>query len=437
MESAGLAGLLLIGVLLFGLAIGQIIGVALFMAAVVVLLVFYGPGQLEVIPAIAFKSIFNWSFICLPLFVFMGTLLLHSGISSRLFNGLAPVCSYLPGGLLNVNIMFSGVFAAMCGSTTASAAALASVALPEFDKRPQYRRSKVLGGIAAGATLGTTIPPSVILIAYGTLVEESIGMLFIAGIIPGLLEGAAMMAYIMIDSLVRREGRLEQRVPLRVMAKAVLQAWPAVLLIGLALVTIYTGVATPTEAGALGATGAIVIGLAYRELTWQKLAAAARQSIEIAGMYCLIIIGAKIYGFVASSLYIPQMLTTGLVEAGFTPLMVVIMICLLAVGFGMLTSGTMILWVIVPIVYPIVMQIGVPYGWDGLWLGVMTVLLLDQGSLTPPVGSSAFVLAAFAKTGAEHVFKGVFPYLLAIYAVTALLIAFPQLVTWLPSTMMR
>jgi len=437
MEPVVLIVLVFLGVLLVAIGLGQIVGLSIFMAGVVAMLVFYGPQQLNAIPAIAFKALYNWPFVALPLFVFMGNVMMHSGISGRLFRGLAPICSYLPGGLLNVNLIFSGVFGTMCGSATAAAATLANISLPEFKKRPQYSMSKAIGGMAAGACLATTIPPSVILIAYGVLTEESVGTLFIAGIIPGLLELGGMLAYIMIGSLIRREGRLEERVSLAVMLKQLAQIWPAVLLIGLALVTIYTGVATPTEAGALGAFGAIVIGFAFRELTWQKLAAAALQTAKISGVYCLAIMGAKVYGFALSSLYIPQTLTTALVEWGIAPLGVVVAICLLSIGFGMITSGTLILWVLIPIVYPIIMEIGVPYGWTGIWLGVVTVLLLDQGSLTPPVGANAFVIAAVAETGVEDVFKGCIPYLIPMYAVTALLIAFPQLVTWLPSTMLK
>jgi|GEM_PF-4505982 len=437
--SPAVAAAILLGIMLVAVLLRQPIGPALFLAGLVTLLLFKPTGfstLLSTVGTHAYNSTFSWVLLSLPMFIFMGNVMLETGISKRMFNGLSPLFSHLPGGLNNVNMAFAAVFGAISGSTASGVSTLTAVVGSEFEKRPQYRMSQVYGAVAGGSTLATTIPPSVMMIIYAALVQESVGALFMAGILPGILAVGSGVVYVIIESLRRREGRLEPSLPPLVAAKAIFQAWPAAVLIGLTLVTIYMGVATASEAAALGCLGAVLIGLAYRELTWKKLMHAAQQSVVTAGMLTLAMIGAMFFSQVSSFLFLPQKILDFLVTAGLSPWAFVAAVTVFGLVLGMFGMGSLMLLIAAPIVYPVLMQIGAPYGWDGIWFGIYLVLLMDLGNITPPVGMSVFIIAAMTKRSNDYIFKGVMPYVWIICALLVLIAVFPQIVTWLPTKML-
>jgi C4-dicarboxylate transporter, DctM subunit len=427
--------LMLLGVLILCLLLRITIFVSTLIAAAVTLLVYFrGPFE-ATLSNLSIQSTYNWTLTAIPLFVLMGTLMSESGLSNRMFNGLAPLCSRIPGGLVNVNVIFSAIFGAMCGSGSAAVAAVTTVVYPEFKKRPQYRMSEVLGSIAASSNLGPIIPPSLILIIYGGIVGESVGKLFVAGIIPGILLALLFIGWIMFNSFLKHDKNLEPKASLKQIITAPVQMYPAVILIVLAIGTIYLGIATPSEAAGLGAAGALVLGLIYKDLTWKKLKSALRSAVEVSAMMAVIMLSAKLYGFAASYLNIPTMLANAIIEANLSPYVFMLMIFALAVLLDMIGAELLVLIVVAPMIYPIVQEIGGPFGLDGIWLGIYILLINCLGVLTPPIAAAVFLVSAITKEKPELIFKGTFPYMIINAVFVVAIIFLPWIATWLPSTM--
>ncbi|MBN1367068.1 MAG: TRAP transporter large permease subunit [Dehalococcoidales bacterium] len=424
-----------VGVLLLCLALRMQILLATFIAgATAIFLWFRGPAT-TTLSNLSIQSTYTFTLVAIPLFVLMGTIMGESGLSTRIFNGLAPLCSRIPGGLLNVIVIFSAIFAAMCGSGSASIAAIGTVVYPEFKRRTQYNMTQVLGTIAASSNLGPIIPPSLILIIYGSIVGESVGALFIGGIVPGALLAFLFISYIMLNHIVRHKTNLEPKAPWKQVITAPIQMYPVVVLIFLALVSIYLGIATPSEAAALGAMGALIISIAYKDLTWKKLRGATRTTVLVSSMMAVVMLAAKIYSFAASYLNIPQMITNAIISSNLSPYIFILIITLIGLIMGMIGADLLLVLVIAPMIYPIIQTIGGPYGWDGLWLGVFVLFLNCIGALSPPIAAAVFTLAAVTKEKPETIFKGTMPFIGLVVFATILLIFLPKLVTWLPATM--
>lgn len=436
--SGELLGLIVLCSVLFALlAMGQYVAMAILGGSMVVMVAFYGVPSLSTVANMAFTSAFSWELASLPLFAFMGILMMQLGINKRLFKALAPLCSYLPGGLLNFNVIFSAIFAALCGSGSGGTAALTTIVVPEFQKRPQYRQYEVLGSIAGASNLSSLIPPSVPLISYGGVVAVSIGSLFMGGIIPGLACAAMFMGYIIISSLIRRDGQLERRVAFGRALIASLDMWPAIMLICLTLVTIYLGICTPSEAGAAGCFGALVLGLAFKELTWAKIWTATKQATAITGMIGLLFMASKLFSYVSSSLYLPQLVVDYTIGQGLSPIWLVVAILVIDLILGVIDGTIMIMMVVGPVFFPIIEQIGGPYGWDGVWLGVISVIMLHISYLSPPIGSGVFIISAFSKRSVNYIFRGCWPYLICLVVLVVFMVIFPEIITWLPNSMMN
>jgi tripartite ATP-independent transporter DctM subunit len=374
--------------------------------------------------------------IAVPLFVLMGEIIARSGISDRLYAAIGRFLNRLPGGLLHTNVVASGVFAAVSGSSVATAATICSVSLPSLRKRG-YRESFALGTIVAGGTLGILIPPSIIFIVYGVLVEESIGALYIAGIVPGLIMIATFMALIFTAAFWRPNiaprGELLPLAPGEAV-KLFVSLVPICILIFAVLGTIYLGIATATEAAAFGVTGALVIAFFMRALTRDMLREAFLATASTTSMIVFILIGAFSLQFVITFLGLPAALSKWVIGLGLSELQFIVLVCCIYLVLGMFMESLAMVVTTIPILLPMLKAMHI----NLVWFGVIMVILVELSLITPPVGMNLFVVQGIRSKlpggpdskSITDVFKGAVPFVFAILVVLAIVIAFPQLSLW-------
>lgn len=418
--------------LLILLATGVYIAVALGIVAFVGYFFLIGGGVPNTIGATAFNLTNNFVLTAIPLFIFMGEIILRAGFSSSLYKSISVWSQFVPGNLLHSNILACGVFSAISGSSIATAAAIGTIALPELDSRG-YDRKLSSGSLAAGGTLGPLIPPSIALIIYGSITETSIGRLFMAGIIPGVLLAVMFMTY--IGFRVKRNARLAppaDRDSWKTRLYSSLHVLPIILLILVVLGGIYFGVTTPTEAAAIGASGALILALAYRRLSWQILRESLRESVRATGFIMFIVIGAMLLAVVLANLQVPKRLAEGLLVADLPPLLILLVIFSMYFVVGMFFDALSMMLITLPVVFPIVIGIG----YDPVWFGVALLLILEVGLLTPPLGLNLFVIHGIARDRPfSDVVKGSIPFFMIMLVLLAVITIWPNLVLWLPGQM--
>lgn len=368
----------------------------------------------------------------IPLFIFMGQLLLHSGISQRLYEGSTAMMGKTKGGLLQTNIFACAIFATISGSSVATAATVGYMAVPEMEKRG-YDRKITMGSLAAGGTLGILIPPSTAMIIYGVLVEQSIGQLFIAGILPGIMLAFLFMAYIWLAVAYRPElaPRFE---PMRWgdrLGKIVLM-WPIFLILTVVIVGIYAGIVTPAESAAVGASIALVLALAFKKLTWEILWSSLLDTVRSTSMLLFIMIGASIVSGTLGLMRIPEQLTAWVVSLDMPRVMILLAIYALYLFLGCFIDSVSMVVLTMPVVFPIIMKLG----YDPIWFGVVLVILIEMAMITPPVGLNLFTIHGIRpEQPLSDVIRGSMPFLVMMFVALAILTVFPEVATWLPSTM--
>lgn len=438
MENPWVITLIVFGLMIVLLATGMWISTA--MAVTGLVLVFFIVGgttwQTNMIAVLQVRTVAldSWTWAAVPMFVFMGEILFYSGISDRLYGGATPLVGFLPGGLLHTNIAACAIFSAVSASSMATAATVGTVAIPEMEKRG-YDRSLVLGSLAAGGTLGILIPPSLGFILYGAFVNESIGKLFIAGAFPGIVLAGLFMLYIGIAAL-RKPSLAPERLRFspRAIGWGILQMWPIFVLIFMVMGTIYLGVATPIEAAAMGAVAAMVLCALYRKFTFSAIKGSALAAIKICAWIMLLIIGSKIVGIGLSMLKVPAQLAEAVTSLGVGRIEILVILIVLYIVLGMFLEGVPMLVLTLPVVYPMMMKLGV----DSVWLGVMMVLFMEMGQITPPVGINLYVILGLTgKKYLRELLRGVIPFVFCQLVVVVLLIAFPSIALWLPNQMFK
>ena len=375
----------------------------------------------------------SFTLTCIPLFILMGELLVRGGVSEALYSTVEKWLRFLPGGLAHVNIGSCAIFAALSGSSLATAAAIGAISAPAMEARG-YSTKLTFGSLAGGATLGILIPPSINMILYGALTDVSIGHLFIAGVIPGIILALSFMLYIGIWSwrMPSIAPRLPERVSWRSKFASLPRIIPAVILVMLVMGSIYMGVTTPTEAAAVGASGALLITIAQRNFSWRMLNHVLKETAYVAGMLFLVLIGAGILNYTLHFLQIPTTLTDMLVASGWNRYMVLAAFVLMYYVMGCFTEGISILVITTPVIFPIMMGLG----FDPLWLGIVMVINCEVALITPPVGMNLYVLKGVSpKTKIEDIILGALPYVGVLTLLLVILTVWPQLATWLPSTM--
>jgi len=376
-----------------------------------------------------YETFSSYSLTVIPLFVFMGQIAFHAGISRRLFDAAYHWLGHLPGGLAISTVGACAAFGAICGSGPATAATMASVALPEM-KRYKYSSQLSCGTVAAGGSLGMLIPPSVVFIVYAILTEQSIGKLFIAGILPGVMMAVLFCLTIYIQCKIN--PRLGPAGPV--------MSWPSrvaslsglsetLILFAAVIGGMFTGFFTPTEAAAIGAAGSLIIAAVRRQLTRKMIIRSLLETIRTSCMVMIIVTGAIIFGRFLAITRIPFELATWLSGLPLPGWMVMGMIILFYLAAGSFIDALALVLLTIPIFYPVVTELG----YDPIWFGVIIVVVTQMGVITPPVGVNVYVVSGIERgVPIQTIFRGAMPFLLAMIVSAILLLMFPKICTFLP-----
>jgi C4-dicarboxylate transporter DctM subunit len=380
-----------------------------------------------------FFSVFSsYNLTVIPLFVFMGQVAHHSGMSGRLFNTAHKFLGHLPGGLAIATIGACAGFSAICGSTSATAATMASVALPQM-KKYNYDPALATGVVAAGGSLGILIPPSTIFIIYGIMTEQSIGKLFMAGVLPGILLTLLFILTIVIWTHLRPD--ICEKAPKASWKERIASLTGVIetfILFIMVMGGLFMGFFTPTEAAAVGAFGTLLIALIGRNLSWRGLIRSLDETTRVSCMIFVIVAGATVFGHFLAVTGIPANIGVWVSELALPPPVIIGLIILVYLVLGCLMDSLAMIMLTIPIFFPVVTTLG----YDPIWFGVIIVLVTEMGVITPPVGINVYVVAGVARDVPLHIiFKGATHLLMALLVTAVLLILFPQIATFLPSLM--
>ncbi|MEN3291477.1 MAG: C4-dicarboxylate transporter, DctM subunit [Burkholderiales bacterium] len=374
----------------------------------------------------------NWALTSLPLFIWMGEILFRSRISEDMFRGLAPWVARLPGGLLHTNVIGCGIFAAISGSSAATAATIGRMTVPELLKRG-YNESMVTGSLAGAGTLGLLIPPSIIMIVYGVAADVSIARLFVAGVIPGILMMALFSGYIMLWAAGNADSQPEPE-PATTFGEKIAAAkylFPTVLLIGAVIGSIYSGVATPTESAALGVLGALILSAWSRSLNWNVFIEGIAGAVKTTCMISFILLGAAFLTTAMGFTGIPRHLAEWIGAMGLAPWQLIAVLTALFIVLGCFLDGISMVVLTAAVILPAVKAAGI----DLLWFGIFIVLVVEMAQITPPVGFNLYVLQGLTGKDMWSVARSSLPFFLLLVVAVAIIWIAPEVVTWLPSQM--
>jgi tripartite ATP-independent transporter DctM subunit len=414
------------------LAIGMPVGFAMLLSGALGLWLIGGTslvvGYLSTTPLASTSS---YELITVPMFILMAEFVILSGVAKSLFSAAAIWVGRVRGGLGIATAVAGAGFGAICGSSTASAATLSATSVPAMLERG-YEPKMATGVVAISGTLAMLIPPSIALVLYAIIADQNIGDLLIGGVMPGLLVTVAIALTVYLLALWKPESAPKgPSYTMREKFASLKVAGPIILLFIAVTGVIYMGIATPTEAAALGALGAFLICLAYGKLTWQAFIGAVTRSASTTCMIFMIILGAKFFGYFFTLTLITQNLIGFVGEQNLSPAVVLILVLILYFILGCFMDQAAILILTVPVLLPLMTSLG----YDPVWFGVMVIVMAEIGLVTPPLGLNAFVVSKYTKRPLEEVFSGLWPHIFAHLIVVALLCLFPQIVLWLPSQM--
>ncbi len=423
--------ILCLGFVLFFVGIGMRIFASMVSAGI--LATYFLLDTMNMVPFIPFSSANSWSLAAIPLFVFMGAICMHGGISEGLYRGASLLLGGLRGGLLHSNIVACAIFSSISGSTSATAVTIGSVAIPELNKRG-YSEKITLGSLAAGSILGSMIPPSTVFIIYGSMTMTSIGKLFFGGIIPGLILMILYMLTILIWVTLRPAlAPITKRVSITKILLGIKDLLPIMIISGVVLGGIYLGVFTPVEGGAVGCITAIIVSLAKKRLTWKAMHIAAMLTIKTTSFIVIIIVGSSVLANVLAGLRIPYNIAKWISNSNISPMSILLSFCLMYLILGCIIESLPVLIMTIPVVFPVIVELG----FDRIWFGVIVTLLTQIAMITPPVGVSLYVIHGLRgnKGKLKDVIIGTAPFLFAALLTLGMVIMFPILSTWLPSFM--
>ena len=423
---------LALGLILTALS-GAPVGVGLALTGLAIL--HFVAGGAEQLAVTAVWNVFiDFTLSAVPLFLYMGEILMVSGVSSRIYNAVSPLFQRVPGKLLHTNIAVCTLFGAVCGASMATAAAVGSVAYPEMKKRG-YDPPTVVGTLAAGGTLGLLIPPSLSLLIYGATQEVSIGRLFLAGIFPGLLLAGFFMTAILFQNLRRRDLTPPEveRLSFRKQVFSLLSIWPLGILIFAVLGTIYLGWATPTEAAGLGVAASILVGFWWGDLTFPKLWKAFISATFTFGSIGVVMAGALILAQAIAILGVPQEIMGTIADLGVSKYSILALVVVFYLILGCFFDGVSLLLMTIPLAFPVMTGLG----FDPVWLGVIITMLIEIGMITPPVGINLYVLVAITDGDVSlgEAAKATVPYWILLLFGVVVLTVFPEIALYLPSLM--
>jgi len=376
----------------------------------------------------------SWTLTALPLFVWMGEILFRTKLSENLFKGLAPWMSRLPGGLIHVNVVGCALFAAISGSSAATVATVGKMSIPELRKR-NYPEKLLLGSLAGSGTLGLLIPPSIILIIYGVIVQESIAKLFIAGIIPGIMIAIFFMFYVIGWSVLNKEIMPvnKETFSFSQKIKDSGQLIPVIVLITAVIGSIYVGIATATEAASLGVVGALILSFFQKSLNKETFKLSLLGATKTSCMIAFILAGSSFLSLAMGFTGLPRNLAIWIQEMNLSPYVLIIVLTIFYIILGMFLDGISAVVLTMAIIEPMIRQAG----FDMIWFGVFLVIVVEMAQITPPVGFNLFVLQGMAGKDMGFIAKSAFPLFLLMILAVAVIIIFPDIALWLPEKMIQ
>jgi len=375
----------------------------------------------------------DYGMTVVPLFVLMGAFAFRSGLSERLYNTADKLVGHISGGLAMASVSACSIFASVSGSASATAATMGSVALPEM-KKYNYDPKLATGSLAAGGTIGVLIPPSASFILYGIITEQSIGKLFLAGIIPGILMTLLFILsiYVRVRLTPSLAPQPSPRPPIKTMVASLGGVVEAALLFGLVMGMLFTGLCSPTEAGAVGAFGSLLIGLVRRKLNRQAILGALKDTANITAMIFLVIIGAMVFSRFVAVTQIPAALATFSATLPLSPKLIMVFICFIFLLGGFFLDSPALILLFTPIFYPVVQTLG----FDPIWFGVVVTISSEMGLISPPVGTVVFIIASLDRSvPIEDIFKGSAPFIVLMMLFLGVLILYPDIALFLPGFM--
>ncbi|MDH3828201.1 MAG: TRAP transporter large permease subunit [Desulfobacterales bacterium] len=433
MEANLMMALVVFGILFLTLAAGIWVGFSLFIVGFMGMVIFSPLPAGNNMASSVWATIEKWEYVALPLFILMGEILYRSGISEKLFKSLVPWLYRLPGGLLLMNIVSCTLFAAVSGSSAATTATVGRITLAEFDKLG-YDRRLAMGSLAGAGTLGFLIPPSLIMIVYAILAEVSIGKMFMAGILPGLLLAGIYSGYIIYRGI-RNPAiapRTQESYSWKERLVGLKDLAPTLILILMVLGSIYGGVATPTEAAALGVLGATVFAFLNQQMNLKILFDCLVGAVKTNAMIMMIVVGAGFLSRVMGFLGIPATITRTITEMGLSPYLLMILLGGFYILLGCLLDGFSIVVMTLPIALPMVTAAG----FDPIWFGIYLILMVEVSQITPPVGFNLFVIQGLTGEPIVQIARYALPFFFLMLLTTAILTIFPDIALFLPNLML-
>ena len=376
----------------------------------------------------------SWTLTALPLFVWMGEILFRTKLSENLFEGLSPWMQKLPGGLIHVNVVGCALFAAISGSSAATVATVGKMSIPELRKR-NYPEKILLGSLAGSGTLGLLIPPSIILIIYGVAVQESIAKLFIAGIIPGIMIALIFMSYVIIWSLINKKEmpKILEEFSFLEKIKRSKQLLPVILLILSVIGSIYTGIATATEAASLGVVGALILSYFQKSLTLETFKSSLLGATKTSCMIAFILAGSTFLSLAMGFTGLPRNLAIWIQNMDLSPYVLIFVLMIFYIILGMFLDGISAVVLTMAIIEPMIRQAG----FDMIWFGIFLVIVVEMAQITPPVGFNLFVLQSMANKDMGYIAKSAFPLFLLMVLAVILVVIFPEIALWMPEQMIK
>ncbi len=376
----------------------------------------------------------SWTLTALPLFVWMGEILFRTRLSENLFKGLSPWMQKLPGGLIHVNVVGCALFAAISGSSAATVATVGKMSIPELRKR-NYPEKILLGSLAGSGTLGLLIPPSIILIIYGVAVQESIAKLFIAGIVPGIMIALIFMSYVIIWSLINKSKmpKIIEEYTFLEKIKRSKQLLPVILLISSVIGSIYTGIATATEAASLGVVGALILSYFQKSLNWETFKSSLLGATKTSCMIAFILAGSTFLSLAMGFTGLPRNLAIWIQNLDLSPYLLIFVLMIFYIILGMFLDGISAVVLTMAIIEPMIRQAG----FDMIWFGIFLVIVVEMAQITPPVGFNLFVLQGMANKDMGYIARSAFPLFLLMVLAVIIVVIFPEIALWMPEQMVQ
>ena len=423
-----------ISVLLFFLGSGIWVGLSMIGVSAIGMMLFTSRPVGDAMATTIWGTASSWTLTALPLFVWMGEILFRTKLSENLFKGLSPWMQKLPGGLIHVNVVGCALFAAISGSSSATVATVGKMTIPELRKR-NYPEKILLGSLAGSGTLGLLIPPSIILIIYGVAVQESIAKLFIAGIIPGIMIALIFMSYVIIWSLINKKEmpKILEEYSFLEKIKRSKQLLPVILLISAVIGSIYTGVATATEAASLGVVGALILSYFQKSLTLETFKSSLLGATKTSCMIAFILAGSTFLSLAMGFTGLPRNLAIWIQGMELSPYVLILVLMIFYIILGMFLDGISAVVLTMAIIEPMIRQAG----FDMIWFGIFLVIVVEMAQITPPVGFNLFVLQGMANKDMGYIARSAFPLFLLMVLAVILVVIFPEIALWMPEQMVK